>query len=66
MTPLFGSLHIYTQYMKDSIVHIRVPGEIVAALDQRAGVELRSRSNLAAYLIREGLAEPADEKRVAE
>jgi predicted transcriptional regulator len=44
--------------MSDAIVHVRVPGDIVARLDQRAEGEMRSRSNLAAFLIAQGLREP--------
>jgi hypothetical protein len=48
-----------------SIVHLRLPSSTIAELDRRAGVELRSRANLATLLIVQGLAvqaEPNTEK----
>ena len=45
-----------------STVHAKLAPEVVAQLDRRADLELRSRSNLAAFLIREGLQETAADK----
>jgi metal-responsive CopG/Arc/MetJ family transcriptional regulator len=45
-----------------AIVHIALPKEELARLDEQARNQLRSRSNFAAYLIREGLRETAQDK----
>jgi metal-responsive CopG/Arc/MetJ family transcriptional regulator len=42
-----------------AVVHIALPKEELARLDEQARDQLRSRSNFAAYLIREGLRETA-------
>ena len=46
----------------DSVVHARLSPEVVEQLDRRAGDEMRSRSNLVALLVTQGLAEPSEAK----
>jgi hypothetical protein len=41
--------------MRDTILHVRVPFELMAALDKRAGQEYRTRNNMAVLLIAQGL-----------
>jgi metal-responsive CopG/Arc/MetJ family transcriptional regulator len=50
--------------MDATTVHVQLPREVIARLDERSRDELRSRSNMVAALIAEGLkrreAEPKD------
>ena len=39
----------------DSVVHLRVPAEVIERLDEAAVAELRTRSNMAVRLVDEGL-----------
>ena len=47
--------------MSETIVHARLPREVVEQLDERAEHEMRTRSNLVAVLIRHGLRETTKE-----
>jgi hypothetical protein len=44
---------------------VKLPAELVERLDERAAAELRSRNNMAAWLVTQGLREPADEPKAA-
>ena len=49
--------NVYPVDMNETIVHARLPREVVEQLDERAEHEMRTRANLAAVLIRHGLRE---------
>jgi hypothetical protein len=47
--------------MSGEVVSVRLPSELAARLAERASSEMRTRSNLAAWLLAKGLEDPADE-----
>jgi metal-responsive CopG/Arc/MetJ family transcriptional regulator len=50
--------------MSSSVLHIRLPSELATRLADEAQREMRSRSQLVAYLVAKGLA--SDEKKEAQ